>query len=777
MVKVCCKSGNSVCGCGGEGKCADCSHCVDSLLLAMVGNPNVGKTTLINAISGATLRVGNWPGTTVERMDTHFTYHCQPDNQMESKVTFFAVGEEKKVIDSKEPAPNHFFTHEHDIDIHLVDLPGAYGLVASSAEEKVTRDELLTRIPDAVVDVVDAGNLERNLALTIELAELGVPVVVALNLLDEAKEKGLQPDVEALSKALDMPVIPTVAVREEGVKELVRQAVHIEKSSLKVQYPDAIEEAIVDLSKFIDHPAARWLAVSALLDDNLESLASPSVIDSSESNERKHTPLSLPSDFKKKAEYYRKKFAEAGTDCFLEIADSRYRLARKLAEIGQPVPPSVHKRTQQIDRWVLHPWLGIPIFLFCMFLLFRLTFSLSDPWIDWLDDIKDVFAAWTASLSVPNLIKSFIMDGVLEGVGTVMAFTPVLFVLYVGMSFLEASGFLARAAFLIDRVMKVMGLPGKAFIPMLVGFGCNVPGIIATKTLESFNERLRVSMAVPFAPCSARLAVFAFFAAIFFPKHADAVLFGLFLLGLLMGLFTILLMGKILKSNETGAIMELPPYRWPTVKVLWKQASARTINFLESAGTAIFLAVIFVWAINSYPSGDISNTYFAKLSRGMVKITSTFGVDDWHMSGSLIPGFVAKEVVVGALAVSYSGASQGVEPATLGEGLEKIVVSFAESTVNTFKALFRVVGLIAKDAEGDPPAGLADILSRSGITPAGALAYMVFVLLYMPCAGTISTLKNEFGWKWTVFSCIYSLIAAWILAVIIYHLPVANWLV
>lgn len=840
MAKACCLAEKSCgrrpgsCHCG-QGIEHNENHAGDDLLFAMVGNPNVGKTTLINAISGSNLKIGNWPGTTVERMDAHFVYHCMPEHRSDSRLTVVQTpkkaegeaedgrtseGAEAAGADADNPsergavpsgkiqrvelipaeadgnlkpaAKGAFldydcplaedkeklgFDAETDVNIHLVDLPGAYGISASSAEEQVTRDELLTRLPDAVIDVVDAGNLERNLALTIELLELGIPVIVAFNLLDEAKAKGMRPNIEALSKALDAPVIPTVAVREEGVNEVIHTAIHTPRSCVKVRYPDKIEAAIADLASYLDHPSARWIAADALIGDDLQALTDEKCALGDTEHERKHVPLKLPSDFKRKVEYYKKKFAEDGTDCFLEIADSRYRLARRLAELGQEAPAGVHKVTEKLDNIVLHPWLGVPVFLICMFLLFRFTFLFSDPWVEWCDAVKNVFMGWTASVDgLPPLVRSFIMDGVLEGVGTVAAFTPVLFVLYVGISFLESSGFLARAAFLIDRVMKGMKLPGKAFIAMLVGFGCNVPGIIATKTLDSVEERLRVSMAVPFAPCSARIAVFAFFAAAFFPEHASLVTFTLFLVGLLMGLLTVMLMGKILRSAETGSIMELPSYRIPTLKVIWKQASARTVNFLESAGGVILLAVIAVWAINSYPAGATAeNTYFAKLAKGMTCFTSTFGIDDWRMSGSLVPGFVAKEVVVGTLAVTYADTASTVQPLTLGDGLAEMTVSFVDAVWNTLKAVPGLIGLSFADAaaEAEENAGLASIIVKT-TTPAAAFAYMIYVLLYMPCVGTIATLKNEFGWKWTAFSCIYSLIVAWILAVASYH--IVGWI-
>lgn len=773
-----------------------------SRLFAMVGNPNVGKTTLINAVSGAMLRIGNWPGTTVERMEINFTYHCDPKdiidkNSRESDGLVVNSGADGSAAhlnsgdqglenvhsEGGDPSPAEKTESDKndglDIDIHLVDLPGAYWLTASDAEERVTRNELLTHVPDAVVNVLDAGNLERNLAMTLELIELGLPVVIALNLMDEAEDKGVRLNVEALSKALDIPVVPTVAVKEEGVAELMRHAILARHSSLQIKYSEEIEKAIADLSSYLDGlPSARWLSAAALVGDELKGL-NDEIVASAEAesveSERPHQKLELPSDFRKKAEYYRRKFAESGIDCFLEVAEARYALARKVAEASQNAPAGVHKLTQAVDKIILHPLWGIPIFLVCMLILFRCTFVFSDPWVDWMDVIKGVFMGWTASIDMPDMLRSFVMNGILEGVGTVVAFTPVLFVLYAGLSFLEASGFLARSAFLIDRVMKAMHLPGKAFIPILVGLGCNVPGIAATRTLGSFNERLRVSMAVPFAPCSARMAVFAFFAALFFPRHPAYTLFFIYGISLVVGLFTIMLMGRVLHSDETDSVMELPSYRLPTFKIIWKQAVARTVSFLESAGSAIFIAVLCVWVINSFPLGDVNNSYYARLSHWFVGFTQTFGITDWHLAGALIPGFVAKEVVVGSLAVSYFGSGGGVEAITLGTGLEQIFVGFFEAIWGTIKAFIQLFGMAGFFEAQEAPSNLGAVLLAAA-SPRAILAYMVYVLLYMPCVGTISALKIEFGWKWTFISIAYSLLVAWILAVIVYYLPLGNWL-
>lgn len=708
MAKGCCRSaqitGATV---GGAGQAPNVTD--NSVLLVTVGNPNVGKTTLVNALSGSNLRIGNWPGTTVERMETNFTYEGQA--------------------------------------VRLVDLPGSYSLAASTAEERLTRDELLAQHPRAVIDVVDAGNVERNLALTIELIELGLPVIVALNLVDEAKSKGLDIDFSALSKAMDLPVIATVAVREDGTDKLIASALSSRPSTFKVHYHPLIESAVERISSEIDDPGARWLALSALMDEKVGELSAAC---------------------KRIIKRERRIIAEHGLDPFLEIVEARYRTARELAGKGQSALPGVHKLTAAIDGWFLHRWLGIPCFMLGMLLLFRFTFVLSAPWLDWLDTVKGVLTGWVVGMPLPKLLSAFLVGGVIEGLGTVLALTPVLFVLYFGLSFMEASGFLSRSSFLVDRIMKAMGLPGKAFIPMLVGFGCNVPGITATKTLESFSERLRVAVSVPFVPCSARMAVFTFFAALFFPRKAFLVMFAVCALGVCLGLLVTLVMGKIVDSDDPGSIMELPPYRIPTLKVLWKQASARTVSFLQGAGTAILVAVVLVWIFLNIPGGAPEESIFGQLSNWFVWVMSPLGITDWRLAGALIPGFVAKEVVVGTLAISFLGVETAV-PIGFLPGLETIAVSFLEAIWGTICAIPALIGLPQLGPESaDAPVGLAANITRL-MTPASSLAYIVFICLYTPCVATLAALRVEFGTKWALISAFGHLVIAWLVAFVVYH--------
>jgi len=462
--------------------------------------------------------------------------------------------------------------------------------------------------------------------------------------------------------------------------------------------------------------------------------------------------------------------ASLGVDPFLGIVGTRYQAAREIAACVQATRPGVHRLTEALDRWFLHPWLGIPLFLLGMLLVFRFTFQFSDPWVGWLGQVQEVLGGWIAALPLPGLVASFLADGLVGGIGTVLAFTPVLFFLFLALSFLEASGFLARSAFLVDRLMKAMGLPGRAFIPMILGFGCNVPAISATRTMESFSDRLRVAMAVPFAACSARLAVFTLFTSVFFPQHAALVVFGLYLLGLLVGMLTALALGRLTPPSEAGSAMELPPYRIPTWKVVWRQASARTWSFVEGVGGAILVSVAAVWVLLNLPPGDISQSFYARLSMGLAWLLGPLEIHDWRLAGALVPGFVAKEVVIGTLGVTYLQADP-VAPMGLVEGLREIASGLGGALWATLQAIPALLGLPGihlppPEAPEGLPAALSQSMSRSG-----ALAYLVFVLLYTPCVGTLMALRLEFGRRWAALSAVYQLVVAYALAFLAARLP------
>jgi len=684
--------------------------------IVTVGNPNTGKTTLINALAGADLKVGNWPGTTVDRLEAELRL---PDGRA-----------------------------------HLVDLPGTYSLSPSTPEEALAARELLLNPPDLVVNVVDAGNLERNLHLTLELTELGLPLLVVLNLMDEAAAKGYRLEPAALEEALGVPVAATSASRGRGVEELRRRLGEARVPAPQVRYPGQVEEAAQQLAATIEHPARRWLALALLAGEE--------------------PPLALPAEVRQEAARLRRELEKAGIDPYLEIENARYARAHELARrviVGAEARLTL---TDKIDRWVLHPLLGGPIFLLGMLLAFRFTFLFSSPWVEFIGTVQEVLAGWIAALPLPPLAASFLADGLVGGVGTVISFAPVLFFLYLALAFLETSGFLARAAFIADRLMLLAGLPGRAFIPLILGFGCNVPAIYATRILTSPLDRLRVGLAVPFMSCSARLVVFTLFAAVFFPEHAAWVVFGLYLLGMVIGLLTAWVIGRAAGAGPSSGLMELPPYRLPGLRVVLKQAWARTRSFLEGAGGPILLAVLFVWLLLNLPPGDLASSYYARAAGLLEPLFRPLGVGDWRLLGALLPGLIAKEVVVGTLAVSYLGAGSGA-PLGLAQGLGQIATGLLGALAGTLSAVPALLGLpqLAPPSAAAPTA-LQQAL-RTALTPAAALAYMAYTLLYTPCVATLTAIRQEFGRRWALIAVVYELAVAWLVAWGVYRLALL-WL-
>ena len=672
------------------------------LKVATVGNPNVGKSSLINAVAGSDLSVGNWPGTTVDRLSISF--------QLEGR------------------------------QVEWVDLPGTYSLAGATSEETITRKELLQNPPDVVVNVLDAGNLERNLALTLELIELGLPLVLVLNLTDEAEAHGIVVDGDVLSQKLGLAVIPTVASSGRGCQDVKAALLRASVSSAQAPYPEFFQEAFEQLQA-----ANRWQAVTWLSED-------------------------LAGEKTPEAALAKRRELEVVQDPFLAVVETRLAWTRTLThqvEKRQPAGPSL---SQRIDNVLLHPWLGMPLFLLGMLWVFRFTYLFSDPWIGYLDVLKSVLSGWICSLGFSPLLESFLTHGVIDGAGTVAAFSPVLFLLYLAMAFLEASGLLARTTFLFDKVMQWVGLPGRSLIPLLLGFGCNVPAIYSTRILPNFGDRLRVAMAIPFMACSARLTVFVLFAAVFFPKNAPYVVFGLYLTGLALGLLTAALTRKFVPQEEQQtAILELPPYRFPTWSAVVRQAWLRTASFLKDAAGPILAAVLLVWGLHQVPRGPMENSLYGRVAKVITIPLAPLGITDWRLAGALMPGFIAKEVVVGTLGVSFLGE----EPASkvgFTQGLKDLAAGLGTALKDTALAVPQLFGVPSTDLPADEsPSGLAGAIG-SATHQAAALAYLVFLLLYTPCVATVAAIRQEFGTRWAVFSTAWQLTSAWVCGALAYQL-------
>ncbi len=710
-----------------------------TITVAVAGNPNSGKSTLINAIAGSRLHVGNWPGVTVEKKEAGFDFEGQP--------------------------------------IRLVDLPGTYSLSPYSQEEIIARDYLVHERPDLIVNVVDATNLERNIYLTVQLLELGIPVVMALNVFDEAEAKGYKIDIPAIEKMLGISVVPTTATRKNGLENLLEKVLETAGASSdakpeQLNYGADIEEAVDSTCGMLQakHPGLagryplRWLALK-LIEGDAEVLKEVNI---------------HPEDLPEEALHHLRH--AHGEDIEAHMADARYGLAAGLTrEVLQR--PEVRKMeiTEKIDRVVLNRFLGIPIFLAAMWLVFKLTFDVSTPFADWLDGmIAGPFMRWTEAIlmavGAPAWTISLAVDGVMAGVGFVLVFVPVIFAMMFFITFLEGSGYMARAAFVMDRAMHAIGLHGKSFIPMLLGFGCNVPGIYATRTLENERDKVLTALLIPLMSCGARLPVYVLFVAVFFGAAAGTVIWSLYVMGIVLAIVMGLIFKKTLFRGDTPMfIMELPPYRMPSFRSLCLHTWEKGKHFLIKAGTYILAVSVLVWFLLNLPWGVESkkDSYLGQAGQAISPVFEPLGFGTWEASSSLITGIIAKEIVVGTMGEIYAPGAAEEEsteaPPTLGEDLAEMTTSFfgafGEAASNVV-ATFGVSSLAAEDESGTP---LKDSV-REAFTPLTAYAFMAFVLLYMPCVVVAIAMRQEFGgWKWFGVAFAYQTALAWSVAFLIYQ--------
>lgn len=703
------------------------------LVVAVAGNPNAGKSTLINAIAGSRLHVGNWPGVTVEKKEALFDLEGQ--------------------------------------SIRLVDLPGCYSLSPYTQEEIISRDYLVSEKPDLIINVVDATNLERNLYLTIQLIELGIPMVMALNMSDEAEAKGYKINCGQMEKTLGITVIPTSATRRTGLNELLKAVVSLADSGGThrpriLNYGGDVEVILDGLHDHLadSHPALleqypqRWLLLKLLEGDRLVMKAV------------NITPDSLP-------EHLFDHLNQAhGDDVEGLLADVRYSLSAGLCRevLVKPEKRNI-EMTERIDKIVLNRFLGIPIFMAAMWLLFKLTFNLSAPFGDWIKAMTEgPFKRWAAAvlgvIGAPDWTVSLVNDGVIAGVGFVLVFVPVIFAMMFFITFLEGSGYMARAAFVMDRAMHTIGLHGKSFIPMLLGFGCNVPGIYATRTLENPKDKVLTALLIPLMSCGARLPVYVLFVGIFFPNNAGTVIWTLYVMGILLAILMGFIFKKTLFRGEAPMfIMELPPYRMPSFTSLCLHTWEKGKHFLVKAGTYIFAVSILVWFMLHMPWGveHKKDSYLGQAGQIMAPALAPLGFGNWEAAASLITGVIAKEIVVGTMGEIYAPKQdEKKENPTLGEDLKEIVVSFGTATKTAVAKLLHLP--VAEEKEEDQSALKQAILK--GFTPLTSFAFMAFVLLYMPCMIVLAAMRQEFGtWKWVGVGFVYQTLLAWTVALIIYQ--------
>ena len=716
------------------------SHERKTITVAVAGNPNSGKSTLINAVAGTRLHVGNWPGVTVEKKEATLNFQ--------------------------------------DRRIRLVDLPGTYSLSPYTQEEIIARDYLVHEKPDVIINVVDATNLERNLYLTVQFMELGIPIVMALNIYDEAEKKGYRVDTSAMENMLGVTVVPTVSTKKTGLKELFEAVVETAEQSSghspkKLRYDEDIESAVSVLEQNIvkvypvlaDTYPLRWLAYKIMegdehvlreLDAEIERLSVGAIVS--------HLRDAHESDLES------------------IMADARYAQAAGLTKevLKRPEIKKI-ELTEKIDRIVLNRFLGIPIFLAAMWLVFKLTFDVATPFVDWIDAMAaGPFTRWTEAgmtfIGAPDWTISLVADGIIAGVGFVLVFVPVIFAMMFFITFLEGSGYMARAAFVMDRAMHTMGLHGKSFIPMLLGFGCNVPAIYATRTLENPKDKALTALLVPLMSCGARLPVYVLFTGVFFSAYAGTVLWSLYVLGIALAVLMGIIFKRTLFKGETPMfIMELPPYRMPSFRSLMIHTWEKGKHFLIKAGTYILAVSVLVWFLLNLPWGveNKKDSFLGRTGQVIAPVFEPLGFGNWEAASSLITGVIAKEIVVGTMGEIYGTeagtAEQGEAPSFI-DDLKTTGTSFAGAVSDSAINVFSTFGIASISAEEDEEHTGLKSKVQGAFTPLSAYAFMVFVLLYMPCVVVAIALRQEFGtWKWFGIAFAYQTALAWTVAFMIYQ--------
>jgi len=677
------------------------SHDTREIKMALVGNPNCGKTTLFNALTGSNQYVGNWPGVTVEKKEG--TARLQ-----EGKA------------------------------VTIVDLPGIYSLSPYSMEEIVARDFIVAEHPDAIIDIVDATNIERNLYLTVQLLELERPMVIALNFMDEARKHGDQIDCERLSRELGVPVIPITARTGENIQELL-EAAHRQIHAGVTMEPDDLYD---DYTHRIHHQ------VGALIHDRAYAAGIPAhwaSVKLIEGDELVEKSLALDWDTKEKLEDICREYegAYALGDRETLIADARYQYIQRSvgAAVKKGMPSGELTTSDKIDSIVTNKYLAIPVFLLMMLAMFSLTFGPGQMLSDGVEALVGMFGEWLggllAAIDVAPWVISLLVDGVVAGVGGVLVFLPQIALLFLFLSVLEDSGYMARAAFIMDRLLRRFGLSGKAFIPMLMGFGCTVPAVMGARTMENEKDRRMTIMLAPFMSCSARLPVYGLIAGAFFARYSGLVVFSLYVIGLLFAILSGVILKKTMFKGEPAAfVLELPPYRLPTFKNCAMHVWEKVRGFLVKAGTLILAMSVVLWFLQSFGwDGGVvmvdnaGKSFLGAVGSFIAPALKPLGFGTWQAAVALLAGLVAKEAVVSSMSLFY-GFSVG-----------------ASGTV------------------------VASALSGTFATPAAAYAFLVFVLLYVPCVAAVSTIRKEMNsTKWTVRSILWQIGAAYIGAFLAYHI-------
>jgi ferrous iron transport protein B len=730
---------------------------VDSFVIGVVGNPNCGKSTLFNALTGANQQVGNWPGVTVEKKTGEYLFKSK--------------------------------------QIQVVDLPGTYSLESSddqvSIDEKVARNFIASRQADLIVNVVDASNIERNLYLTSQLLEMRVPMILVLNMMDIVKKRGIKIDASYLTAQLHCPVVEVSAVNKQGIgnlKNVIFESISKKPiPSVNVTYPDALETGIAQLITLLaTQPITvpcdlRWLAIRLLEDDTLARQITQ--------DDNKAVVKSIQHDIEK----------IAGDEIDILTADARYGFVNQLTHAAVCRLSDIGRRTtERIDRVVLNRFLGIPIFLLVMYAMFMFTINIGSAFIDFFDQavgaiLVDGLSGQLGKLNLPEWLVVLIANGAGGGVQVVATFIPIVGFLFLFLSALEDSGYMARAAFVMDRFMRLMGLPGKSFVPMIVGFGCNVPAIMATRTLESRRDRILTNLMNPFMSCGARLPVYALFAAAFFPVGGQNMVFGLYILGIVVAVITGLIMRHTLfKGESMPFIMELPTYHLPKVRGVLFRTWDRLRSFLINAGKVIIPMVLVLNFLNALGTDgtlgheNSNKSVLSAIGKSLTPLFRPMGINEnnWPATVGIFTGVLAKEAVVGTLDALYGQMGQTAgqideKPefnlkTALFDAWQTIPQNFSKLTDRLLDPLGLNIGnvqdLDTAASEQEVKTATFSAMQQSFDGKAGAFAYLLFILLYAPCVTAIAAIHRETSLNWTIFVVFWTTSIAYITATVFYQI-------
>ena len=707
-----------------------------SIKVALVGNPNCGKTSLFNIASGSHEHVGNYSGVTV---------------------------------DAKEGIFDH-----GGYSFQLVDLPGTYSLSAYSPEELYVRKNLLEETPDIVINVVDASNLQRNLYLTTQLIDMNLRVVMAMNMYDELQAKGDQLDIKQLGYLLGMPIVPTVSRTGKGIEDLFDTVIQVyEKSDphlsrhIHINHGTEIEQSIDRIKLLLQKNtdirnkySTRYLAIKYLENDKdveavVEALPNRDEIIAARFEENNRVRGLL------------------GSGLESSLVDAKYAFVQgALAETYVPYQGKKkrHTLTDKIDAVVTNRWLAFPLFVALLYLVFDGTFVLGEYPMRWIEWLVSNISAFVASMMNDGWLKDLIVDGVIGGVGSVLVFLPNIMLLYLFISLLEDSGYMARAAFILDRLLHKIGLHGKSFIPMIMGFGCNVPAVMAARTIESPKSRIITILIIPLMSCAGRMPVYILIAGAFFPRQAGLVMLGLYALGIILAIVAAKVMSRFFKDDDLPFVMELPPYRIPTAKSIFRHTWEKGKQYLQMMSGIILICSMAIWFLGYFPNHDAYNTvqeqqehsFIGYIGKAVEPVLEPLGFD-WRMGVGIVAGVGAKELVVSTLGVMYADE----EPVT---SSSSSVTSSSTSVTSSSSSVTSSEVERSVPEETGAETRLQKALVKS-VTPAGALAYMVFILLYFPCIATFVAIKNEGGgWKWAIITAVYTIVLAWVAAFITFNL-------